>query len=147
MSARPNAAETSTVHSLFSPDAYTAATAQSSGIDVSDAEEVEIELHVGVIASGGTLDVAVEHSDASGSGYAAMNDVSGSAIAFAQATDATADGTIFRIVIPRIRGIMKKYVRVEAVGATAAGDWSVTLRKHGLVESVLESADATLQVM
>ena len=116
-------------------DNYSTGTATSSEIDTAGFAEAVIIFDAGAVGASGTVDVTVQDSDTSGSGYGAL-----SGAAFTQVIS-TNDDTVY---VGRIRlnsataGTTDKcnrYIKVQAVVGTAACDLGVTVLLLGAVNS------------
>ena len=108
-------------------DNYSTGTATSSEIDTAGFAEAVIIFDAGTVGASGTVDVTVQDSDTSGSGYAALTGA-----AFTQVVAANDEA----VYVGRIRldsataGTTDKcnrYIKVQAVVATAACDLGVTV--------------------
>lgn len=82
-------------------------------VDTAGYDEAMIVLDVGAITATGTLDVKVQETDTSGSGYADV-----ASAAFSQKVTATQNA----VYVARLKcdGARKRYIRIVAVQATAA---------------------------
>ena len=116
-------------------DNYSTGTATSSEIDTAGFAEAVIIFDAGAVGASGTVDVTVQDSDTSGSGYGALTGA-----AFTQVIS-TNDDTVY---VGRIRlnsataGTTDKcnrYIKVQAVVGTAACDLGVTVLLLGAVNS------------
>ena len=116
-------------------DNYSTGTATSSEIDTAGFAEAVIIFDAGTVGASGTVDVTVQDSDTSGSGYGALTGA-----AFTQVIS-TNDDTVY---VGRIRlnsataGTTDKcnrYIKVQAVVGTAACDLGVTVLLLGAVNS------------
>lgn len=98
-------------------DAHAAGTITGTGVDTTGFSELMVVVNAGTFAATATVDITLEESDASGSGYAAI-----SGAAFTQLTTSNDDN----IYVARVRlGGRDKYVRAVAVVANAAADFAV----------------------
>lgn len=94
-------------------------TVNGTAVDCSGYDEAIIICDVGTIAATGTLDVKVQESDASGSGFADI-----ASAAFTQFTPSNDDA----IYVGRVKMVgRKRYLRIVAVQATAAALASVSI--------------------
>jgi hypothetical protein len=118
-----NIAGKATLYSLIPNAAGRSATATGTGVDVSACKgSIAFVLDSAAASAGDTLDVTIEHSDASGSGYTA---VTGGA--FTQVTSAAAAQQIVALNADSL----KKYVR--AVGTIAGnGSESIVFAVHAI---------------
>lgn len=110
--------------SLNAQAAAAAGAVNGTGVDISALEgPIFVHINAPVASASDTITFTVEHSEASGSGYAAVDAAvlvspsTGDAATFTQVTDAVAvDQTLMLI-----RDRLKRYVRVVATVAGAAG--------------------------
>ena len=93
-------------------DNHAAGTVNGPAIDRKGFEEALVVVNSGTNGTGGTVDIKIQESDASGSGFADITDA-----AFAQITEAN-DNTVY---VGRLNLVgRKRYLRVVATVGTAA---------------------------
>jgi len=98
-------------------DNHAAGTVNGPAIDRKGFEEALVVVNSGTNGTGGTVDIKIQESDASGSGFADITDA-----AFAQITEAN-DNTVY---VGRLNLVgRKRYLRVVATVGTAACDLGV----------------------
>ncbi len=121
------------------PDAYTAATVSSAGIDTIGFRSLLVMLNMGDLGTSATLAVKLQESDAIGSGYV---DISGAA--FPTYTQAGTDySNTVKAMDLNLLG-RKRYIRVVGVVAVATSDYGVSAVLMGPSQGVADMTRAAV---